>query len=232
MLESLLVRIWEDLLGLRGVGVYDHLFEIGGHSLLAARLVDEIERRTGTALPLGALFHDDTIAGIAKALREVRPDDDAKVVAIHRDGARPPFVFLHGDFAGGGFYSRALAQALGTDQPTLIVHPHGIDDGAIPETIEAMAADRLAELRALRPRGPYVVGGHCSGAVVAFEMARGLVAQGEDVLAVVVVEAPPPLAEGATREEVRAHRDRFGAAEANSIAGCRTIASRTCACGC
>ena len=70
----------------------------------------------------------------------------------------------------------------GPDQPTLIVHPHGLAGDAVPPTIEAMAADRLRAVRAMRPAGPYVIGGHCNGALVAFEMARQLVAAGEEVL--------------------------------------------------
>ena len=106
-------------------------------------------------------------------------------------------MFLHGDFTGGGFYSRALAHALGPDQPVLIVHPHGLVDATIPETIEAMAADRIVALRALRPHGPYVLGGHCNGAFVAFEMARQLMRQGEPVPAVVMIEARAPTGGGA-----------------------------------
>ncbi|MBK6394565.1 MAG: AMP-binding protein [Betaproteobacteria bacterium] len=189
MFEGVLVRIWEDLLGITGIGVFDHFFEIGGHSLLAARLVDTIERETGLAVPLTALFADDTIDGLARALRDGAPDANAPIVAINAQGTRPPFVFLHGDFQAGGFYSRALARALGPDQPTLIVHPHGLVGDAIPESIEAMAADRLRALQAIRPVGPYVIGGHCNGALVAFEMARQLISRGESVPAVVLIEA-------------------------------------------
>lgn len=192
MFEGVLARIWEDLLGIRGIGVFDHFFEIGGHSLLAARLVDTIERETGLAVPLTALFADDTIDGLAKALRDGAQDASAPIVAVNEHGTRPPFVFLHGDFQAGGFYSRALARALGPDQPTLIVHPHGLVGDAIPETIEAMAADRIRALQAIRPAGPYVIGGHCNGALVAFEMARQLVARGESVPAVVLIEARAP----------------------------------------
>ncbi len=192
MFEQVLVGIWEKLLNVPEVGIFDRFFEIGGHSLLAARLVDEIERETGLAAPLTALFIDDTIAGLARVLREGAPDLTAPVVTIHGGGSLPPFVFLHGDFTGGGFYSRALAHALGPDQPVLIVHPHGLVDATIPETIEAMAADRIQAVRAIRPHGPYVLGGHCNGAFVAFEMARQLLRQGEQVPAVVMIEARAP----------------------------------------
>ncbi|MBK6806136.1 MAG: hypothetical protein IPG84_15485 [Betaproteobacteria bacterium] len=47
MFEGVLARIWEEVLGTNDIGVLDHFFAIGGHSLLAARLVDAVERETG-----------------------------------------------------------------------------------------------------------------------------------------------------------------------------------------
>jgi thioesterase domain-containing protein/acyl carrier protein len=197
MFEHVLARIWKDLLRVAEVGVFDRFFENGGDSLSAMRLVNAIERETGLAAPLTALFVDDTIAGLARVLRDGAADLKAPIVNLHHEGTLPPFVFLHGDFTGGGFYSRALAHQLGAERPVLIVHPHGLVDMAIPETIEAMAADRLRALRELRPRGPYVLGGHCNGALVAFEMARQLLGAGEEVPAVVVIEARAPAGNGA-----------------------------------
>ncbi|MBK6805993.1 MAG: AMP-binding protein [Betaproteobacteria bacterium] len=196
MFEGLLARIWEELLGITDIGAYDHFFEIGGHSLLAARLVDAVERETGLTVPLTSMFVDDTLAGMARMLQEGAPVARSPIVEIHPQGTRPPFVFLHGDFTAGGFYSRALALALGPDQPTLIVHPHGLLDDRIPETIEAMAADHVRALRAVRPHGPYLLGGHCNGGLVAYEMARQLTAEGEEVPAVVLIEAEAPGSRG------------------------------------
>jgi amino acid adenylation domain-containing protein len=213
MLEQVLCGIWERALGASDIGVLDHFFEIGGHSLLAARLFDQIERETGVAVPLAALFADDTIAGLARALRQSPAELTAPVIALNAEGARPPLAFLHGDLSGGGFYSRALARALGPGQPVLVVQPHGLDSAAIPETIEAMAAERIAALRALRPRGPYLLGGYCNGAFVAFEMARQLAARGEAVPLVVVIEAVAPrasAASGATPGERYVTIDRGG----------------------
>jgi thioesterase domain-containing protein len=82
----------------------------------------------------------------------------------------------------------------------LIVHPHGLTEATIPETIEAMAADHIRALRALRPHGPYLMGGHCNGALVAFEMARQLIDQGEHVPAVVVIEARAPNADASPHQ--------------------------------
>jgi amino acid adenylation domain-containing protein len=191
-LEGTLARIWGQVLGHDQIGVFDHFFEIGGHSLLAARLVDAIERETGFAVPLTSMFADDTIAGMARAMREGAPPEVEPILTMNAQGSRPPFVYLHGDFTGGGFYSRTMANALGADQPVLIVHPHGLVEDAIPPTIEAMASDRLVSLRALQPRGPYLIGGHCNGALVAYEMARQLAAAGESVPAVVLIDARAP----------------------------------------
>jgi thioesterase domain-containing protein len=72
------------------------------------------------------------------------------------------------------------------------VHPHLLDGAPIPDTIEAMAADRLRALRALRAHGPYCLAGYCNGALVAFEMARQLVATGDEVPMVVAIQARAP----------------------------------------
>ena len=192
MLERTLARIWGSLLNVDEISVFDRFFEIGGHSLLAARLVDEIERDTGFAIPLPALFGDDTIAGLARVIRDGHVGIDSPLVTLNEQGALPPFVFVHGALGGGGFYSRGLAHALGSDQPVVIVHPHGHDGAPIPETIEAMAANRVQALRERWPRGPYLLGGYCNGAFVAFEIARQLIDAGEQVPVVVVIEARAP----------------------------------------
>jgi thioesterase domain-containing protein len=73
-------------------------------------------------------------------------------------------------------------------------------DGRPVTTVGAAAALYVAELRAIQPAGPYRVGGYCSGAMIALEMAQQLRAAGERVLPLVLFEPstePYELDEGA-----------------------------------
>jgi thioesterase domain-containing protein/acyl carrier protein len=191
-LDHMLAAIWEDLLGVRGVGITDNFFDLGGHSLLAAQMIDTIERTCGCKLPLTTLFAGPTIQDLTRAMRNSAREDRAPLVALNATGTRPPFFFLHGDFTGGGFFSHKLARALGDDQPFYAVHPHGLIDPAVPDSIEAMAAERLPAVRAVRPRGPYVLGGHCAGDMVALEIARQLMRDGEEVCCVLMIDTVAP----------------------------------------
>jgi thioesterase domain-containing protein len=191
-LDDMVAAIWEDLLGVRDIGIRDNFFDLGGHSLLAAQMVDAIERMSGCRLPLTVLFARPTVEHLTRAIRCSAREDRAPLIALNAIGTRPPFFFLHGDFTGGGFFSHKLALILGDDQPFYVVHPHGWLDPAVPDSIEAMAAERLPAVRAARPRGPYVLGGHCAGGMVALEIARQLVRDGEEVSCVVMIDTVAP----------------------------------------
>ncbi|HEV3468924.1 MAG TPA: amino acid adenylation domain-containing protein [Pyrinomonadaceae bacterium] len=189
-LERRLAEIWEEVLGVRPVGVRDNFFDLGGHSLLAASMMDRVERLCGRKLPLAVLFEEATVEHLARAFGRQPPEGPASpLLEVQRGGSRAPFFFLHGDYSGGGFYCLDLARRLGAEQPFYALPPHGHDGATTPPTVEEMAARHLAALRAFRPEGPYLLGGYCNGALVAFEMARQLTAQGERVDLLVLIHA-------------------------------------------
>jgi aspartate racemase len=189
-LEAQLIEIWEDLLGVKPISKRDNFFDLGGHSMLAVRLIDRIEQTYGKKLPLATLYSATTVERLAEALlsreREIL---SAPVIKLKVGSAKHPFFFLHGDINGGGFYSLNLARHLDDDQPFYVLPPH-VPDGhndAAP-TIEAMALSHLKTLRSCQPEGPYLIGGYCNGGLVAFEMARLLRAQGQKVDLLVLLD--------------------------------------------
>ena len=74
-----------------------------------------------------------------------------------------------------------------------VLRPHGTDGSPLPETIEAMAAEYVAIAKSAQPAGPYLLGGYCSGGLVAYQMAQLLRAQGDEVANVVLIDSRDPL---------------------------------------
>jgi amino acid adenylation domain-containing protein len=191
-LELLIVKIWEDLLGARGIGVNADFFELGGDSLRAAAFVTELERASGRALSPSALLEASTAQGLARLILREREELEQPLITLRATGARTPLFYLHGDYNGGGLYCHGLARGLDPDRPFYILNPHGLDGRPLPGTIEAMAAERLAAVRAARPHGPYHLAGYCNGGHLALEMARRLRDEGERVSVTVLIEAEAP----------------------------------------
>jgi amino acid adenylation domain-containing protein len=189
-LQYQLVQIWEELLDRRPIGIRDNFFELGGHSLLSVRMMDRLEQVLGRKLPLATLFAGATIEHLSEALvKEQMANQRAPLVAVQPVGSKPPFFYLHGDFQGGGMYCLSLARHLESEQPFYAIQPHGLEGGAIPRTIEEMAAEHIKSLRAFQPSGPYQFGGHCNGGLLAFEMARQLEKMGQQVKLLVLIGA-------------------------------------------
>ncbi|MEQ1861614.1 MAG: amino acid adenylation domain-containing protein [Chthoniobacteraceae bacterium] len=186
-----LIDLWQRILGRRAIGIHDDFFHLGGHSLLAAQMLAAVEQRFGFRLPFAAMFENATISHLADLLVSERraASEESPLVAVQAGGSETPLFFLHGDFSGGGFFCRNLARHLGETRPFFALHPHGLHGELPPATIEVMAAERLADLRRTCPHGPYLLGGFCNGAIVAYEMARQLEAEGERVEGVILIGA-------------------------------------------
>jgi thioesterase domain-containing protein len=177
-----LIEIWEEVINRKPIGIRDNFFEIGGHSLHAAKIVALVSERLGQRLNFSEFFNNPTIEQHAQTLIGGRSRvQSAHAVAINPEGKKTPVFFFHGDFVGGGFFCKTLASVIGADRPFYALHPHGLQGDEVPLTIEAMAADRLKLIREIQPHGPYILGGYCNGSFTAFHAARLLREAGEDV---------------------------------------------------
>jgi amino acid adenylation domain-containing protein len=202
-----LKQIWEDLLHVQPIGIHENFFDLGGHSLVAARLVDRIEQVFGKKLPLATFFSSATIERLAEVLMgEENTRSRTPLVTVQVGTSKRPFFFLHGDWAGGGFYCLNLARHLGADQPFYVLEPYKFEDLPVPPTFEAMAAAHIDALRAFQPEGPYLLGGFCNGGLMAYEMARQLQAQGQTVELLALIDPASP----GDHRLVRSAIGRFG----------------------
>ncbi len=194
-IELELTRIWENVLGVEPIGIEDHFFDLGGHSFLAMRLAARIEKTFGKKLRLATIFMAPTIEKLAAVLRDEMQEGSVtagtSLVELQAKGTKPPLFFVHG--AGGGMFWGYvnLARRLGQDQPVYGLSSRGLDRRPEFGTIEEMAAQYIRDLRIIQPRGPYHLGGYCFGGNVAYEMARQLVAAGEQVALLALLDSAP-----------------------------------------
>ncbi len=205
-LEWQLAEIWENVLQQTPIGIDDDFFDLGGNSLLAARIFDAVEAQCAVTQPPSILFSAPTIRTLAQLiLRGERVANADLLLPIRADGPRAPLVFLNGALYGEGrFYCVRLSRLLGRDQPFYALASHGTDGSIVPPTIERMARSQIQRLRRIRPRGPYVLGGYSHGGLVALEMAHRLRAMGEEIPVLVLIDiAVPSLAQPADESRWR-----------------------------
>ncbi|MCW2248520.1 amino acid adenylation domain-containing protein [Azospirillum fermentarium] len=190
--ESRLVALWQELFGFTTVGVHDNFFDLGGDSLLAIRHMTMVKESFGTQLPLTVLLAQPTIRELAQALGGPATAF-SPLVPIQTEGAAAPFFCVPGT-GGTVLYLRALALELKAHgRPFYGLQAAGLDGAAPPlERIEDIAAQNVAALKTVQPHGPYLLGGHSFGSWVAFEMARQLLAAGETVAGVAVLDTGVP----------------------------------------
>jgi pimeloyl-ACP methyl ester carboxylesterase len=169
--EIWLARQWQQVLGF-AVGIRENFFGVGGNSLDAARVIDAVMTEFGVQLPLNVVTEHPTVEGLATLLRDHAERLSGPLVAIQDgDGVRPPLFLVHPDRGQVGPYCR-LAYALGEEFAVFGVQAAGLYSDAEPRrTVAAMADAYVDAVRAVRPEGPYLLGGGGIGAAIAYEMA-------------------------------------------------------------
>ncbi len=209
--ERALAEIWREMLAVKEIGRHDNFFALGGHSLLAVRMFALIEERLGVRMPLATLFQGATVAELASAVDGWRDSEHEpawpSVIPMRshgaRAGGRAPF-YLVDDVKGWLIGYQTLVEGLPEGVPAYGLQAPGVDGRRLPiDSIEELAAYYVEQLRGFQSQGPYHLGGFCFSGVVAYEMARQLTAQGEEVGMVALIDALP---RGTRRPTGRAHR--------------------------
>jgi len=179
-LEIQLTKIWENVLGKKLISVKDNFFDVGGHSLLAVRLLAQIEKTFGKNLPLATLFQAPNIEELANILRQKGWSAPWQtLVAIQPGGSKPPLFFIH--VLGEGLkLCRPLTSHLDPEQPIYGLAVEIMDEVSLNK-VEDVVALYIKEMRSIQPEGPYLLAGIYCGGRVAYEVAQQLHAQGQKV---------------------------------------------------
>jgi len=181
-IEKQVAEIWEEVMGLEKISIFDNFFTLGGRSLVAVQIMARIEKLTGKRLPLATLFEHSTIEQLSLTL-----DVDAKsiswesLVPIKPKGSKMPLYIVHGAGLNVLLFN-ALAMNMDDEQPVYGLQARGLNGIDEPlDVMEAIAANYIAEILAQNPEGPYALAGYSLGGTIAYEMAHQLLDMGKEV---------------------------------------------------
>lgn len=208
-LEVRLVELWKRVLEARPIGRCDDFFALGGDSLSAVRVAVAMEKAFDRHFPPGLLLETPTIELLARRIRaDAGVEQHGSLVPFGTDGAARPLFLVH-QIDGDVIHYRELAQQLAGERPVYALQALGVEDRATPlESIEAMAAHYVREIRALQAQGPYAIAGHSSGGLIAFEMAQQLYVAGERVEPLAILDMDAAVGDGRSlADAVRLHID-------------------------
>jgi aspartate racemase len=192
-LEKQLVEIWEDTLGITHIGIDDNFFDLGGHSLSALRMVNQIREKTGSEIPLETIFQAPTIKGQARYITNTGLKEKwSPLVIIQPKGDRIPFFCISPSVIDVVTY-RNLAKHIHSDQPFYALYVRkDMPPRALSEDEGDVIDGFINAIQKIQPHGPYLLGGYSAGGKLAIEMARRLSIIGEKVNLVVLFDSFAP----------------------------------------
>lgn len=187
--EEFLTEIWRNALGIEELSMDDNFFELGGNSLLAVKVVTAIQKEKKLKLPLSSLFENSTIEKLAKLIS----DNQEKIkwhslVPIKTTGSKTPIYLVH----GGGLNVlnfKPLEKLMDDEQPIYALQALGLNgESNLLYSMEEIANHYIKEILNNDPVGPYALGGYSLGGLLAFEMARQLMAMGKQVSSLAILD--------------------------------------------
>ncbi len=196
--EAQLVQIWEQVLGIQPLGIDNNFFELGGDSLQAVQILTQIEQQLGQTLAITAPLQAPTIATLANLIRNPETQmAEGDVVPLRLGGRKPPLFCLY-----GVLLYRELAEHLDADRPVYGVYLQAEVDllktgdlaqfQAMFSNIATIADRYLTAIRQVQPCGPYSLAGESFGGIIAYEIAQQLLAVGECVELVALLDTSAP----------------------------------------
>ena len=181
-IQKIIVDKWQEVLEIQNISLDDNFFQMGGHSILAVKIMVDLEKISGKRLPLAVLFTSPTIRELS-ALYDEEEDKEVwnPIVPLREGGTNKSFFFAHG-ISGNVFKYHGLAQRLNPNQPSYGLQALGLNGKDTPlHDMKEMAAYHIRAIREVQPKGPYYLAGGSFGGYLAYEMAIQLQEAGEEI---------------------------------------------------
>lgn len=192
-LEKIVTELWQQFLGSPPTHMREDFFDAGGDSLMAVRLMSALSRRLDRKLPVALFFEEPTADGLVSGLTESGSENEVDhAVTKITEGSDGRLLFM----CSAQRNSTQMVRALGPGPTVYKLDVYNLQeqrlltDQPMFDSVEAIAAEFLSRMKAIQPKGPYLLAGGCEGGIVAFEMALQLQQAGEEIALLGQLDTP------------------------------------------
>ena len=185
-IQEVIADTFKQVLRLDHFGAEDNFFDRGGHSLQVLEVASRLEHLLEQPISPAWIFQAPTPHELAPLLDATLVTPTSHIAPLQPLGDRPALFCLHDLFSRALTYV-SFARRLAPDQPIYGLVPGPLEDAIIANpTFDILTPAYVAAIRRIQPRGPYRVVGYSFGGVPAFDVAQALLAEGEDVLLIMI----------------------------------------------
>ena len=179
---------------IQGLGMEDHVFELGVTSIELIKLARRLEERLGLPfqIPILTMMTHPTVRSLTMALEDLKhpTSNYDPVVVLQHSGSKTPLWLVHPG-VGEVLVFLHLAKYI-QDSPVFALRARGFEVGeSCFENISEAVETYHAAIRKRQPTGPYAIAGYSYGAMLAFELAKSFESNGEEVPFLGCFNLPP-----------------------------------------
>ncbi|MFV0821631.1 KR domain-containing protein [Tatlockia micdadei] len=183
-------QLFEESLGKQEIDPNIGFYDLGGDSLAAITLLELIEESCSIRISLNNFLENQSVNKLAELISKQRLMDSSFLINLKPEIITSKALFFLHPIGGTAFCYFDLINYL----PPYSCY--ALQDPAISSnfkqvdftSLEEMAALYLQEIKRKQPNGPYVLAGYSFGGTLAFEIARQLLAQKEQVEKIFIVD--------------------------------------------
>jgi amino acid adenylation domain-containing protein len=191
-LEKIIAKVWTDCLNRPDLSINDNFFESGGHSILAVRVLSQLEANLSFKLSLTDIFKYPTIESLANQIRNKPMQYNWSALVEMKNSynsEQTPLFLIHGGGTSVLPY-KSLVGNLKLDNPIYGINPYGLEQTHSPlETVEDMANKYIKLIQSIQPVGLNYLIGWSLGGLVSLEIAKQLKEGGKQVGLLVLIDS-------------------------------------------